>query len=533
MRNRVTTLGVVAILVVLSVSVASAASRGASFTPIGLFPHCDDVGEGEFCENFPLTTVVSMTADGQTIAGMHAFFSGGYLWTADTGLQTVGPIDGAIYISDAGTRVSSDSFDETFTYGFAANWNGVFWDFDLLPDDIWTPIPLADGFSFCDFSGQGTFGNSDDWITGLTWLDLEGTGNGCRGARAFVWSEGTGTVVLDSSVNDDSTRGNAINDDGSVVVGWMQTNQREATKWVNGVQDFLCPDAIGAGGDNFCTEGWDVTPDGGLMLTSMATPVDFNTRATLVDQAGNAQQLPDPDAPFDPFWDKFQGWAVSNDGNTVVGEFGGGGFFGSPPYPVLWNRDLGATIDVQVFLLGQGLDDLFFWFLDDATAVSGDGTIIAGSGVNPDGWIEAWTADISRVKVCHKPDGDSNGARRTITIGWSGVADHMGHGDILSTCEFALADGHSRAMAGREAMVRRGNDHPARDARIGTMDELKRMQTRTQQGAFGPGSTTNPYAGATTDGSQFAKTGEAAEGGQTAEQRELLIDRIERFRGRR
>ena len=87
MRKQFLTLGTVALVAILLAVPASAASRGVSFTPIGLFPMCDEVPPGEFCDNFPLTIPVSITGDGQTITGVHAFFSGSFAWTAETGLH--------------------------------------------------------------------------------------------------------------------------------------------------------------------------------------------------------------------------------------------------------------------------------------------------------------------------------------------------------------------------------------------------------------------------------------------------------------
>ena len=136
--------------------------------------------------------------------------------------------------------------------------------------------------------------------------------------------------------------------------------------------------------------------------------------------------------------------------------------------------------------------------------------------------------DLSRVKVCHKPEGGGNGSNRTITLGWDGVADHLGHGDVLSTCEFALADGHSRAMANREAMVGTGHQDPSRDARIGSMEQVRRNQTRSQQGGFGSTAVANPYPANPAQSSPFVQS----EGGQTAAQREGLRKRIERSRDR-
>jgi hypothetical protein len=512
MRKQLFTLGLVAVVAIVLATPASAARGGATFTPIGLFPICTpETPPDEFCENFPLTTVTDMTGDGETIVGMHAFFSGAYIWTADTGLNTIGPVGGAPYLGRTNGMLSSSYFDDTFTYGRSAIWTGGFY-----PNQTWDRQPLVPGFSPCGGSGQAAFGGSDNFTVGLTWIDEDLNGNGCDGARAFAWSAGTGTYVLDDSVSGTgSYRANAVNTDGSVITGWSAPG-RTASLWLNNVETYICD---GIYSDWFCNEGWAVTPDGATILFTGQSPADFNVRAALYDVAtGAIEQLPFPAVPGDPFWDSLQGWAISDDGNTVVGEFGGGGFFGSPPYPVLWNRDIGMTIDVQVFLLGQGLDDLFFWILEDATAVNSDGTIIAGSGVNPDGWIEAWKADISKVKICHKPEGQGVGNERTIAIGWESVPNHLGHGDFLSTCEFA-EDGGSRVadLQSRRALTSNGVNAD-QDRRMRSAEEFKHLQSPITSNPFSSLEIESPFATATDD--------EASTDGQTEVQRDQLQRRI-------
>ncbi len=469
MRKQLFGLGVVALAAVLTTS-AFAQGRGVTFTPVGLFE-----------DDFPLTTVVSISDDGKTAVGMHAFFQGNYIWNEETGRGDLGPVNGAPRISGDASVVSSTPFEPVaFAFSQSAIWTGGFW-----PDQTWEFIPTPPDFSFCDSSGQSVHNMNSDgkFVTGLTWLDPGGAnGNGCGGASGFLWEEGVGTTVLDNSVNNDSTRGNAVNADGSVVVGWGQTNTREAMKWVNGVQSFICPNPSGQGGDIFCTEGWDVSADGSLILTSAATPLDFNARAAIINEDQDIEFIPFPAVPGDPQFDTLSLYAMSDDGSTAVGSFGGGGFFGSPPYPVLWNRDLGMTIDLQVMLLGQGLDDLFFWFLTDALAVSADGKKIGGSGTNPDGWVEGFVVDLSKVKVCHKPESPiwtvENG--RTVTIDWEDLKAHLDHGDILSTCEFAgVGGGLSRAMEMRENSIRRGL--PMSDVRTSS-----RAATSFQRGVQDP-----------------------------------------------
>jgi uncharacterized membrane protein len=79
--------------------------------------------------------------------------------------------------------------------------------------------------------------------------------------------------------------------------------------------------------------------------------------------------------------------AVSDDGRIVAGVVS----FGGPL--ALWTEETG-TVDIQQFLTGLGLD-LTGWRLTEVTAISGDGTTIAGHGIPPDPSMSgAWIATI-------------------------------------------------------------------------------------------------------------------------------------------
>jgi hypothetical protein len=147
-------------------------------------------------------------------------------------------------------------------------------------------------------------------------------------------------------------------------------------------------------------------------------------------------QIPPPPgaSPYDA-WTPF---SISDDGGTVVGRYG----WWIYSYPVLWTPETG-TLDLQWFLIGQGFDEMWYWYLTDLTSVSSDGNTVAGHGNNPDGWLEGFVIDISKVKLCHKP-GDA--AERTLAIGWDSIGNHMAHGDALATCEFLQSGARSRSV---------------------------------------------------------------------------------------
>lgn len=139
---------------------------------------------------------------------------------------------------------------------------------------------------------------------------------------------------------------------------------------------------------------------------------------------------------------------ISDNGKVIVGN-AGTRLTGTVPY--LWIEGVGS-IDLQLFLISQGLDELYFWYLAQASTVSGDGRVIGGYGFNPDNKMEGWIVDISKMWVCHVPPGNPDGAR-TLGIELGSAADHVGHGDFLGTCEFMNSGALSRATQSRTDLV--------------------------------------------------------------------------------
>lgn len=80
---------------------------------------------------------------------------------------------------------------------------------------------------------------------------------------------------------------------------------------------------------------------------------------------------------------------ISYNGDVIVGT---GGVQTSPPHAPLWiwTAQLGR-IDLIDLMQRHGLD-LTGWQLQSVTGLSYDGTVVAGNGINPEGWPEAWRA---------------------------------------------------------------------------------------------------------------------------------------------
>jgi hypothetical protein len=200
-------------------------------------------------------------------------------------------------------------------------------------------------------------------------------------------------------------------------------------------------------------EGYKTTPDGDYSLgyNFGQSPYDWShpeydwtlwSSAYRGNPDGSFSQIAPPDSGYEG--DSWTPLNMSDDGNVVVGRYG----WWIYSFPTLWTPGTG-TLDLQYFLIAQGLDELWFWQLASLNAVSADGTVVGGYGtntLNPDcnstwGCQEGFVIDISKAKVCHMP---GNHNERTLTIGFDSIGDHLGHGDFLGTCEFLNSGGNAR-----------------------------------------------------------------------------------------
>ena len=211
-----------------------------------------------------------------------------------------------------------------------------------------------------------------------------------------------------------------------------------------------CPDTLVCANnpnwtnDLYKGEAYDATPDGQYAVGrsfDMGTKFQWGYRK---NPDGTFTEIAPP-ATWPYLMDPFR---VSADGKTAVGR--AGDFF-TGTVPMFWREGVG-TVDLQLFLIAQGLDELYFWGLLQASAVSADGTVMGGYGIDPDGRIQGWIVDISKLWVCHTPPGHPEDAR-TLGIDIAGAADHVAHGDFLGTCEFQASGALSRAVESREGMV--------------------------------------------------------------------------------
>lgn len=308
--------------------------------------------------------VTGLSLDGSAATGTNP--AEYFIWTEASGVTGIGGqvagngIGGQAKISDDGTRVSGTTL------------NPASGQFEMSRYDTgtgsWTP--LGGIGAFCTggpgdetSSGWGISGDGSS-VVGLGWFEF------CGPAHAVQYTDASGTTNdLGSTVVDRSSRANATNKDGTVVVGWQDGTSgfRQAAVWENGVQTLIST----AAGDEL-SEAQDVSGDGQWVVGGGSFANDFEP--WIWSESTGVQSL-GLDCPgcFMP-----RGFAtgVSDDGSVVVGF--ARGFSGPPIVGFIWTEDTGS-VPLNDYVAGLGIDTGGFDFAQPL-AISGDGRTIGGAG---------------------------------------------------------------------------------------------------------------------------------------------------------
>lgn len=307
------------------------------------------------------------------VVSMHTSAGAIYKWNAAGGLVQIGsisngyPAAGRTIVSNDGTKISSSitntatGFNEISTYDVATstwiNRGGL--------------VPTGWDGSVSSTWGMSTNGNT---IVGLGFLTA-------ANAHAVKWDEADGMVDLGSMVPGRSSRANAINAAGTVIVGWQDepTGTRSGAKWQDGVESFITDN-----NGNNVGEAGGISADGNTIIGA-ANPNPYVWNA-----ASGLTYITHPNASF-----SFKGGAtgISADGKKVIGYYRA---FGAPPMSgegFIWTaatgrinlNDYAASLGIATNGVTMGLP----------LAISQDGKKIAGSGTNASGQIIAFYLDTS------------------------------------------------------------------------------------------------------------------------------------------
>ena len=301
-------------------------------------------------------SVTDVSGDGQWAAGFAA--SGGiFRWSAGTGFEAISATtsgNGKAGISADGTRVCASIFNTAGDTAGPGLWTeGSGWDY--LGPISGGGVSGEDGSAYA-LSDDGTT------VTGLAWR------SDWR-ARAFSWTAGTGMVNLGSTHDNRSSRGSAINADGSVIGGFDEADWggRLPAVWVDGVLTVLEPDGVG--------EVESVNAAGNIV----GGTAGFDLGAAL--WAFDGANWNRTDIGYLPGTDEFDHAAsifgISADGTVAVG-FNRSGFGPFADYNGTLYTETGL-VDVELWLTDNGVD---FAGIDirAMTGVSDDGTTLVGWG---------------------------------------------------------------------------------------------------------------------------------------------------------
>jgi probable HAF family extracellular repeat protein len=244
------------------------------------------------------------------------------------------------------------------------------------------------------------------------------------GYDAFLWKNNAVTFLgaLQAERLGPYTDPRALSTDGRVVVGQGLSTFGEAFRWENGViigigaapHRFPFSLATGVSGDGKVIVGYTATSrgyeafryaEGTLVpLGDLQVAAEFYSKALAISPNGRVivgtasvgnglEAFKHVDGVMTglggfPTYDVWsEAYSVSDDGNVIVGVADSGTGFEA----VIWYNGR-PLAKIETLLRQHGLD-LSGWFLRAAYSISGDGTIVAGSGER-NGVVEPWIATI-------------------------------------------------------------------------------------------------------------------------------------------
>ena len=357
-------------------------------------------------------TATGVSDDGRVVAGYGSVDY--WYWTPDGGFM---PVDGATPFEGAGGQADASADGSRLgitVLNAQGKTEGAFHD---IATGVTTPVGTF-GFS-CDLSATSCWGMSGDGTTivGLGWH------SGCA-ARAFRYDPVGGLKDLGTLVPGSPTRANACNGNGSVIVGWQdsQSGARQGAIWRNGVEKLVTTATGGALG-----EAGAVSADG-VWAVGLGSGANGNRAWRFSESTGVLNM---PASPIGGF----TGYAtdVSDDGARVL-------MFYRTPFPPATGGEGYMWIDGEL----RSLDDMAAEAgvavpsgvrLALPLAMSGDGYTIVGAARTPSG-PRAFVLDLPRPSSCVADlDGDGQVAATDLGVllgawGVSSTADLDGDGQV-------------------------------------------------------------------------------------------------------
>lgn len=320
----------------------------------------------------PGSQLVALSEHGRIAAGGFQGADAAFRWTRDDGASLIANYSQVHGMNSWGQPVVGQARDANQNWVAAIAYsNAQFFDPILvgaLPGAQPMDGSLSTGYDVAD----------DGTVVGLAY-------NAANDAVAFRWNAATGISELPRLTSEGAARANGISRDGQVIIGWNDTDvgYRRAVKWVDGtISEFLDGKGSQVG------EALGINRDGSVIVGTGAGADGKEawrwTAATGVQPIGIIGT--------GSFFDRAYAFSVSDDGNLIGGASG----FGFQRDAVVWTPATGM-IKLTDFLTARGIAVPTGWLLNSVTAVSGDGRVIGGWGLDPNGAINSFVIELDAV----------------------------------------------------------------------------------------------------------------------------------------
>jgi probable HAF family extracellular repeat protein len=325
-------------------------------------------GLGELPGGDFYSTALGISADGSTVVGVStvgSVHSQAFRWTKETGMVGLGYLFDDAYSSGALGASSGGSV----VVG-RGQYGSIYQAFRWSSGEGMVRVSESSYPSFAyDVSADGSM------IVGGTRATSAG-----QFLEAFLWTADGGTVGLgDLEGGGLYSYAAALSPDGSVIVGIGRSSQGyEAFRWTS-LEGMIGLGDLAKG--DFQSNANAVSADGAVVVGA-GTSASGVEAFRWTNELGMVGLGDLPGGEFRSYAD-----GVSADGSVIVGT--GSSALGDSAF--YWTEATGM-IELQELLLSGGVTAVTGWTLNAAAAISADGRIIVGRGINPDGFDEAWIA---------------------------------------------------------------------------------------------------------------------------------------------